>query len=606
MRTWRFLVLLLLGVGLLALSCTKVSRPDDDPGNTETGEELDPEEVADVGVRPTLIQIDTATELPMKGHATTHDGGWYDTIGGTWSVSDESIATINEKGGLTPVTEGEVQVTYTWEGFESEPATVQIVAPGRLEITMLDWVTGDPVVGATVGISTSAVFLAQAETDEQGHAVLQGPFAGKVHVTFFGDDDHRRQTLADVSPRQIVFPVYPLPTGWGSGRMTGQVQFDEDELEPGKIGITLVVPSLYESPIAITAGELLGSNRTLEGFNLSWTIPENVQIMGVADTFLGDVQPGKRVVFAAGGVYDLGIALELAFAIEDVGIGAIFPSITGHIDELRFGASAPIDFPWKRLTKDIEVELSTELPLENWVDVAPPPAGHYWPEPILVLGWRPYQDLGMVAVGFGTGNHPYLPEGDPPGDDDDDDDSTGAFVAAELEERVWVPVREAARDGVFEDIGTRYYAFIQEDGIEYGDRGTMVISPPTTKVRTKLPDFLELIEPVLPETGSWTFDMEPPTGTDMTSITANPGCNSDYWLVTGPRMTSFRYPQNLPLLYFEPCGSAGVTFHPEAWSLELATYDSLINIHDEGLRDKWTYVNRRTYASQKAPMVEFP
>ena len=83
-------------------------------------------------------------------------------------------------------------------------------------------------------------------------------------------------------------------------------------------------------------------------------------------------------------------------------------------------------------------------------------------------------DDGLVAVGFGTGNHPYLPEGDPPGDDDagDDDDATGAqVIAAELEERVWVPVREVARDGVFEDVGTRYYAFIQENGIEGGNRG---------------------------------------------------------------------------------------------------------------------------------------
>lgn len=613
MRDWRFLVLLALAAGLLVLSCTQSEDPeDDDRGNTETGEDLDPAEVVEVGVRPTLIQIDASTELGMKAHAATRDGGWYDTIGGTWAVSDESIATIDQKGALVPQQEGEVQVTYTWEGFESEPATVQIVPPGTMEVTLVDWVTGEPVVGATVGVSTGAIFLAQGETDEQGHVTLQGPFSGKVHVTFFGDDDHRRQTLADVAPRQVAFPVVPMPGRWGTGKMHGVVSFDEDDQEPGTIGVALVVPALAESPISISAGELLGENRKLQGYNLAWEIPENVQIQGIADTFIGNVDPGERVVFAAGGVYDLGVALELAFNIQDIGIGAIFPTITGNIEQLRFGASQPIEFPWSRLTKDIELECTTELPLENWVDVAPPPAGHYWPEPILVLGWRPYADHGLVAVGFGTGNHPYLPEGDPPGDDDtgDDDDATGAqVVAAELEERVWVPVREVARDGVFEDVGTRYYAFIQENGIEGGNRGTAVISPPTTQVRTKLPDFLELIEFLEPEPGSWVYELQPPVGTDMMQLLANPECNPDYWLVTGPTMTSFRFPQGLPMLYEEPCNSSdgpGMVFAPEAWSLERASYQSLINLHDEPMRERWTYVNRRTYAAQWVPDVEFP
>ncbi len=612
MRRVRRIAPLALLVLVVLLQC-KRDPPDDDPGNTETGEDLDPDEVLDVAIRPTFVRIDTATPIDLKAHATTRDGGWYDTAGGTWHSTNDQVATIDDQGHLVPVAPGQVLIEYRWEGVSAEPATVEVVEPGTIDVQVVDWLDHTPLAGIDVGLSTDASLLVQGTTDEEGRVTLTGDFSGPVTLTAWTEAGYRYSSLAQVAPRQVLLPMYPSPAGFEVGRMQGEIQFDEDDVVAGSVAIGLAVPSVPESPIFITAKDLLGRNQSLDGYGLNWTVPENIQINGIVDEFQGDVEPGDKVVFAAGGVYDLSIALELALALEEYGTGALFPVMTGHIEQLRFGVSEPHTFEPDGEATDIEIPLLTELPLSTSVDVAAPPAGHYWPDPILVLSWREYEDLGHVAVGFGTGDHPYLPDDEPPGDDDDnndDDDATWAAVG-QLEERVWVTVREVARDGVFEDVPTRHYAFIAEDGVDYGNRGSAVISPPTTRDRVRLPDFLDLIDTHLPEEQSWEFRWDPPDGTDMGWMIAWPTC-VDYdiegWFVYGPAMDGFRFPQGLPMLTPDSCAAdeVGTKFSPEAFSLELVSYQSMINAHDEDLTRMWTYANRRTYASQWAPGVAFP
>ncbi len=610
MRFRRWILLALGALLLVALQCKKPDPEPDEPGNTETGESLDPDDVVEVGIRPTVVRIDTATEFDLKGHAITRDGGFYDTVGGTWNSTNPDVATIDDNGHLIPVTTGEVLIEYSWEGVAAEAATVEIVEPGRIEITVVDLTTGEAIAGANVAVSQDGPLLATGETDEQGSAVLEGPFSGPVTVTAWGSDEHRYGSIAEVAPRQVRFPLFPRAEGFGQGQMSGSVQFED--VNTGDLAIAMAIPSVSNNPLSIGAKDLLGNNRSLEGFGLNWTIPENVQINGIADWWEGDIMPGKRVVFAAGGVYDLGIALELALNLETYGTGALFPTMTQHIERLRFGVSEIYDVEPGADLENIDFEMATELPLESWVDLAPPPPGYYFPDPVLVLSWREYEDAGFVAIGFGTGKHPYVPEGDPPTDDDDDDDATWTYTGGQLDERMWIPVREVARDGVFEDVPTRHFAFAWEDGVDYGTRATGVISAPTTRDRIRLPEFLEPVDTFEPEPGTWTFSWAPPDGTDLTWLGTRPRCTSgdvDSWHVFGPGMDSFRYPQGLPLIYSDDCnpgGGPGTTFYPEALSLEVASYQSLVNDHDEALRDFWSWVNRRTYASEFAPAAAFP
>ncbi len=610
MRSRRWIPIVLAMLVLVALQCKKPDPEPDDPGNTETGETLDPDDVVEVGIRPTLVRIDTTTAFDLKGHALTRDGGYYDTLGGTWTSTNPDVATIDADGHLVPLAPGEVLVEYEWEGVAAEAATVEIVEPGRIEVTVVDLVSREPIADANVAVSQDGPILAQGITDAAGFVVLEGAFAGPVTLTAWGSELHRYGSVAQVAPRQARFPLFPKGEGFGQGEISGSVEFED--VGAGDLAIAMAIPSVATNPLSIGAKDLLGNNRSLEGFGLNWTIPENVQVNGIADTWEGDVMPGKRVVFAAGGVYDLGIALELALNLENYGTGALFPTMTQHIEKLRFGVSEVYDVEPDAVIENIDFEMSTELPLESWVDLAPPPPGYYFPDPVLVLTWREYEDAGFVAIGFGTGNHPYVPEGDPPEDDDDDDDATWTFTGGQLDERMWIPVREVARDGVFEDIPSRHFAFAWENGVDYGTRATGVISAPTTRDRIRLPEFLEPVETFEPEPGTWVFEWAPPEGTDFTWLGTRPRCKSadvDSWHVFGPGIGSFRYPQGLPLIYSDDCNAAGgpgTTFYPEALSLEVVSYQSLVNVHDEELSDFWTWVNRRTYASEWAPGAAFP
>ena len=612
------LAMALSALWMLTLAqCKEAETHELEPGNTETGDQLDPDEVVSVGIRPSLVQIDLFTEIDLKAHARTRDGGWYDTVGGTWHSTNDDRATIDENGHLVPRNLGPILIEYEWEGISAEPATIEIVAPGQLDVTVVDERNGDPIPDVNVGVSYGHEFLAQGITDSTGTVRLTGSFQGPVSIFAWRMDGFRGAAIAQVAPRQVYLPMRPVGEAYGYSTMKGQIQFEED-LGEGDIGVGLAVPSIFDNPIALEARQLLGADQDLSGYGLNWTVPQNVQISGIMDNFHGVVEPGRRVIFAAGGIYDLGIALELALNLDSYGTGAIFPTMTSHIDDLRVGFSEPYDFEPDGEIAGIQIDMSTELPIETWLDLAPPPPGHYWPDPILVLSWREFSNYGYVGVGFGTGDHPYMPDADPPQDDDDDDDATWAATRA-IEERIWMPVREAARDGIFEDVPSRHLAFLWEGGVAYGGRATGVVSTPTIRDKVVLPDFLELIDTSVPAADSWHLQWNSPAGTDMTRIYARPDCamdEFDRWYVFGPAMNEFRFSTDAPRInVYGPdtscvplhCdGDWGTVFSPHAFSLELVSYQSLINVHDEPVWEYWEYVNRRTYDEICAPMIDFP
>ncbi len=622
MRARRVVVIALAPVLILAVRCKQEEPEERDPGNTETGEQLDPDEVVDLEIRPSYVQIDKFSELDLKAFARTRDGGFYDVTGGTWHSTNDDRATIDESGHLVPKAIGPALIEFQWEGIAAEAATVDVVADGRMEVTVVDGIDGTPVPEALVGIAYGHEFLVTGETDSNGFVVLDGDFEGVVSVSAMATEGYRYTSLAGVVPRQVIVPLARATVSYGLGDIAGNIRFDEDDLTAGNVAVAMAIPSLQHSPIAISAGDLLGRNREVSGFGLAWNIPENVEIVGseeaLTEGWEGRMLPGRHTVFAAGGVYDLSIALELALNLESYGTGALFPTMTQHIERLRFGVSEPQDFEFDCDVEGIEIPLDTELPVETWLDMAPPPPGHYWPDPILVLSWRQYQDAGYVGIGFGTGNHPYMPEGDPPEDDDtgDDDDATWTAIGGQLEERVWMPVREVARDGVFEDLPSRHLAFVWESGVDMGGKATGVISTYTTDERVVLPDFLDLPEifDVVPE--SWHVEWDAPEGTDMTRMWTRPNCSegdADAWEVIGPAMAGFRYPKGFPAMEIEPLeecnpddGVLGTGLNLQALSLELASYQSLVNAHDESIVEFWEYVNRRSYADGFAPEADFP
>lgn len=602
---------------LTQAQCKKAETHELEPGNTETGDQIDPDEVVSVGIRPSVVQIDLYTPIDLKAHARTRDGGWYDTVGGTWHSTNDDRATVDENGHLIPRNLGPVLIEYEWEGIAAEPATIEIVAPGKMDVTVVDVRNGEPAAGVNVGLSYGHEFVVQGVTDGTGQVRLEGSFQGPVSLFAWKEEGFRGAAIAQVAPRQVYLPIYPAGEAYGVGTMKGVVNFDDSDMGEGNIGVALAVPSIDDNPIALEAKQLLGRDQDLSGYGLNWTVPENVQISGIMDNFHGDVEPGRRVIFAAGGVYDLGIALELALNLDTYGTGAIFPTMTNHIENLRVGFSQPYDFEPDGAISGIQIDLMTELPIETWLDLAPPPPGGYWPDPILVLSFREFSNYGFVGVGFGTGDHPYMPDADPPeDDDDDDDDATWAAARGGLEERIWMPVREAARDGIFEDVPSRHLAFLWEGGVDYGGRATGVVSSPTTRDKLVLPDFLELIETTTPAADSWHIQWASPEGTDLTRVYARPDCaldDMDRWYVFGPGMDEFRFATDAPRIHVygpettcDPIRGWGTVFSPHAFSLELVSYQSLINIHDEPVWEYWEYVNRRTYDEIYADGVNFP
>lgn len=90
---------------------------DDDTTDDDTGPELE-----SITVEPPYAGVPVNTTQKFKALGHYSDGTDSYLLGATWSVSDESIATIDKDGNLTSVADGVVTVTATKGGISGQAA----------------------------------------------------------------------------------------------------------------------------------------------------------------------------------------------------------------------------------------------------------------------------------------------------------------------------------------------------------------------------------------------------------------------------------------------------------------------------------------------------
>ncbi|MCK6530582.1 hypothetical protein L6R50_24480 [Myxococcota bacterium] len=602
----------------LCASCGPPPAPDEPPDDrTETGEDIDTGDVTSIEVRPGDVSIDLYTELDLKASAILLDGSFYDLRGVTWTSDAPDVAVINSTTGhLVPVSEGEARIVAEFEGLRSLPTPVTVVAPGAVEVTVVDSATGQGVPFAFVAVGDDPV-LAQGMADHQGRILLEGPITGPVTITCAADG-YDRTTAVGVAPRTAKIPVV-LQQDLDDAYVEGKVRFSEDDQAPGTISMALVMPTTPVNPIFLWALELIGPARHLSGWGLEWDLPENLYVDGLTTEFKSTTRPGEAVYFAAGGAWDLGVMLEMGNAINESGVGPVIETMTRHIEDMRFGLSAPFHLPPDGEVIAPEFAVDVQLTVKVDVDTPAPPEGAWFPDPVTVMAWRTVGPQGYAAIGFGSNDHPYI-DTDPPGDDDDStfEAQGGAGASAvtlaapiQAEERVNVPVSEIPREGVlddvFEGVGSRYLAFVNEGGTSSDKyRGSLVVSPPVFDSDVRLPSFLTLTAPIVPDTHERTLHWASDPEVDLERFVLTVDESRRWWVFAPGGLGEATLPDGL----FDPFTEQttvvedmdGVRWTGESMSLEIADYQSLLNEADEGIEDLEELVNRRaTYE-----LVPFP
>ncbi|NUN48305.1 MAG: hypothetical protein HUU15_05685 [Candidatus Brocadiae bacterium] len=584
--------------GALALSpgCGAEDPPVGDP--PDPTDDLDPGEVLVMGLRPSDVAVDLATVLPLKPHAIADDGGRYDLPLDevTYEVDDDAVAWVDPEGRLIPLAVGTATVTPTWEEVRGEPAVVRVVPPGELRVRVVDAATDLPLPAASVWVGDGAP-SGPWFTDGGGEVTVQGQFSGRVTITA-DFDGYRRTSLCDVAAREVRIALREDGQPPPSCTVGGGVRF-EAEPGPGEMALALSVATIDGSPILGNLGDFIGELEEVEAFGLTASLPQNMVVTGVDEHYELPAVEGQRRVVTLGGIFDVGVLLQLAAQIEEIGLGAVFQVLGQHTAELRFGASDPL--PLEPGTYRDGVEVSAGIPLSREVHalVGPPPPGDF-PDPATLLSLRDGGEVGWLVSGLGVGLNVYPDPGDDDTTGDDDDDATFERPlprAADGWEDVAIHEADPSVDGPFAAPTSRYLASIFEHGLGGGGRASIVLSTAVSDDSLVLPAFLglpELHAPTPEESArgvlGWAAD--PAATAQVLTLTGSERW-WDLWVAGG--VGEVVVPTGLPTLGDDPDSEARFWLH-NAYGAVVASFDSLANDADEGLPDLPHLLQRRTDA----------
>lgn len=126
----------------------------------------DPNQIARIILSPDTATVAVGSTLPVSAQAVNVEGNAIDSVTLTWTIADESIATVDAMGRVTGVNAGSTQLTASADGVTSAPTLVRV--PGQ---------------------STTGTFTARAGTSYrlEGTATLEELATGGFRLTF-GDD----------------------------------------------------------------------------------------------------------------------------------------------------------------------------------------------------------------------------------------------------------------------------------------------------------------------------------------------------------------------------------------------------------------------------------
>ncbi len=584
-----------LAGGLLLSGCQEDGDPGPDPDPIDN---VTPDEVTGVQLRPTDVAIDLESILTLKTHVRAEDGGVYDIPDEQliFQVDDPGIAAVDADGRVIPLRTGSVAVTATWEGMTSEPAVVRIVTPGAVRVTVVDVETGAALPAASVWVGDRPA-VGPWFTAGDGSVDIQGDFSGALTVTA-DFEGYRRTSVVGTVAREVRLALRSDGQEAPPATFRGTVDFTS-EPGTGELALALSIATIPGTPLLANLVDFIGNLIDVDAFGLQTQLPENMVVSGVLDHFVAPAWPGERRVVTLGGVFDISTLLTLVVDVQEYGPGAVFNVLGQHSQDLLLGASEVVTLEEGETLNDVEVTAEVPLLRETHMTIGPPPDGDF-PDPATILALRESEGAGYAVVGLGIGVNAYA---EPGGDDDssgDDDDATFDDDRFFARDAPWemVAVHEAQTEGTgaFEGPTTRYLASVFEGGLGAGLRSSIVLSTDISDPDFTLPAFLDLPEPYIPTEddvadGALFFSAD--RGATVQVLTLAAGDKWwDFWC--DGWKDSVIVPEGLPPL-------AGEEIYWRYWlhnsyGILAASFDSLANEADEGFADLLPLLQRRTDA----------
>ena len=500
-------------------------------------------------VSPDGATIDNETAIQMRATGVTRSGRYVVLEDVEWSAASGSV---DANGVFTPSATGDALVTADASG-ESADATVHVVAPGTLTVTVVDSIDGAGVVAASVALVGSAGTL----TDGSGNATLTGDFAGAidVHVTAA---NHWPVTLYGVKSKVVRIPMRPKnppPSGQFAGAIDFTNAYDSDEPESGHLWIGFAGPALKGNILSFGLDALLGPNREIDiagGIDA----PSNLYVHGITEDYIAVAPDGPTVGFALGGEVSIGEITDILDEVDGSDLGAIVTELIPIFNTFFYATREGIDVSSNQTLTGQDFTLDTRLSKTASVTVPARPVTD--PNPLVVAAVDMGVEIGFVPAGFNV---------------------LESATATEASLRI-PPLTNA-----FEDRKYLFLTVTQEGGLgtSGSEQQLAVLSRGYTSVSdVEMPSFLT--PPPLPafngNSGTRVFEFATATGADFgyhvftRTVTTGTASEMTYqWdVLTAPDVETF----TLPMVSGTNAVAAGSNWNVQTLGLESATFESLL------------------------------
>jgi hypothetical protein len=367
----------------------------DDTGETgstdDTGTTTPDAVVESMALFPDGVTVHPGATLPLRLVARWDDGEISD-ISGTYTSSDDKIATVDKDGLVTAHSVGTVQLSASWDKL-AEAVSLTVIDDGVLTVTVIDATTGSPIPDAKVKVFEGSAY----STDASGQAAPAVTDGGPVEVSAY-ISGYVPVTIWQTVSRNIVIPMQSTDVFEARGTATGRVDFDSVDSGGGAdIVMGMVMPSMPYGPLLLDPDDLLAEDRTVTVYGIDADVPANLVLKNYAEEYEATVLAGEAALWTIAGAMPISeVTSGLNGTSDAIGL------LRDHIDAMVWGWS---DAGTVAGGGSCSVGLSPSVPFSEEVDVIVPELslGFSGAEEPLVMVGELLAAEGVVVTGLGLG-----------------------------------------------------------------------------------------------------------------------------------------------------------------------------------------------------------
>lgn len=365
---------------VLATGCTG------DSGGGSSAEAID-----HLVIAPDGATIDSDTTVQLRATGVTATGRFIDVTDVTWTASAGSVAA---DGTYTPAAVGTVNITAEADGKDGA-ATLNVVAPGSVAVTIVDATTGLGIAGAEITLVTASN---GALTAGDGTATLTGAFTGAIDVQITATN-YWPMTIYGLKTKAIRVPLRPEnppPGGFFEGSLDFTEAYDADAPESGYLWVGIGGPAIKGNILAFGLESLLGPTRTIDiGFEID--APSNLYIHGFTDPFIAAAPAGETVAFGLGGEVEISAITDI-IAGGSSDLGTVIAELLPIFNTFYYQTREDVTIASNQTLSGQDMILTQSLSKKATLNVGPRPVTD--PNPLVVAAVDFGPAIGFVPAGL--------------------------------------------------------------------------------------------------------------------------------------------------------------------------------------------------------------